>query len=88
MNYVIILVIAILASCKTPPLDLAFLTNFKMRNPNIILVDVKDLGLSDIGMHGGDINTPNIDYLISNGVLLARNYTTSNTHTGPKGSDL
>ena len=36
--------------------------------PNIILILVDDMGFSDIGCYGGEINTPNIDALAAGGV--------------------
>ena len=81
MYYISILALFIIASCKTKPLDFAFQTNFKRKNPNIVIVSLKDLAISDIGMYGGDINTPNLDYLIENGILLTRYYSTANTET-------
>ena len=81
MYYISILALLIISSCKTNALDFAFQTKFKRKNPNIVIVSLKDLGVSDIGMYGGDINTPNIDYLIENGVLLTRHYSTANTET-------
>jgi len=38
------------------------------RKPNVLLVIMDDMGFSDIGCYGGDIETPNIDRLASNGV--------------------
>ena len=58
-----------------------FKPTLKEKNPNIVIVSLKDLAISDIGMYGGDINTPNLDYLIENGVLLTRYYSTANTET-------
>lgn len=36
--------------------------------PNIILILADDLGFSDIGCYGGEIPTPNLDKLASEGV--------------------
>lgn len=36
--------------------------------PNIVLIMADDIGFSDIGCYGGEINTPNIDSLASNGL--------------------
>ena len=40
--------------------------------PNILLVLVDDMGYSDLGCFGGEINTPNIDRLASEGVLFTQ----------------
>jgi arylsulfatase A-like enzyme len=45
--------------------------------PNIILIMADDLGYSDLGCYGGEIQTPNLDYLAANGVRFRRFYNTS-----------
>jgi arylsulfatase len=45
--------------------------------PNIILILADDLGYSDIGCYGGEIQTPNLDYLAANGMRFTRFYNTS-----------
>lgn len=40
------------------------------RKPNVVLILADDLGFSDIGCYGGDIETPNLDRLAANGVRL------------------
>ncbi|MEM7473527.1 MAG: sulfatase-like hydrolase/transferase [Planctomycetota bacterium] len=42
--------------------------------PNIVVVLADDLGYSDLGCYGGEINTPNIDALAANGVRLTQVY--------------
>lgn len=42
--------------------------------PNIIIVMVDDMGYSDIGCYGGEIQTPNIDALAKSGVRFSRFY--------------
>jgi arylsulfatase B len=44
--------------------------------PNIIIMVADDLGWSDVGFHGGDIDTPSLDRLAAEGVELSRFYTT------------
>ncbi len=49
----------------------------KDSRPNIVLILADDLGFSDIGCFGGEINTPNLDYLAANGLRFTRFYNTS-----------
>jgi arylsulfatase len=42
--------------------------------PNIILIMSDDMGYSDIGAYGGEINTPNLDQLASNGLRFTQFY--------------
>ena len=42
--------------------------------PNIIVILADDLGYSDLGCYGGEINTPNIDALAGGGVKLTQVY--------------
>ncbi len=47
------------------------------QRPNIIVILADDLGFSDIGCYGGEIKTPNIDYLASQGIRFRNFYNTS-----------
>ena len=49
----------------------------KSNRPNIILIMADDLGFSDIGSYGGEIDTPNIDFLAQNGIRYRQFYNTS-----------
>jgi len=42
--------------------------------PNIIVVMVDDMGYSDIGCYGGEIDTPNIDRMAKNGLRFSSFY--------------
>ena len=42
--------------------------------PNIILIMTDDMGFSDIGCYGGEINTPNLDRLAKNGLQFMQFY--------------
>ena len=49
--------------------------------PNIILIMVDDMGYSDIGCYGGEVETPNIDGLAQNGLRFTQFYNTAKCHT-------
>lgn len=55
----------LLASCTDASED---------RDPNILLIVADDLGFSDLGCYGGEIETPNLDEMAENGVRLTRFY--------------
>lgn len=46
----------------------------KQKNPNIIIILADDLGYGDVGYLGSDINTPHIDQLAREGIVLNRFY--------------
>ncbi|WP_158795540.1 arylsulfatase [Pedobacter sp. L105] len=49
----------------------------KAKRPNIIVILADDMGFSDIGSYGGEIHTPNLDYLAKNGIRYKQFYNTS-----------
>ena len=50
-----------------------FVTSAASR-PNVLFVLVDDLGWSDVGFHGSKIQTPNVDNLAKEGVILDSYY--------------
>ena len=42
--------------------------------PNVVLIMVDDMGYSDLGCYGGEIETPNIDSLAGNGLRFTQFY--------------
>lgn len=56
------------------------------RRPNIILVMADDLGWSDIGCYGGEIETPHIDALAKDGLRFTQFY--NNAVCGPTRASL
>ena len=48
--------------------------NQKRKRPNIIFIIADDLGWADIGYHGSEIQTPNLDRLARQSVRFARHY--------------
>ena len=56
-------------------LSIVFLSNLSAaERPNILLVMVDDMGWSDIGCYGGEIDTPHIDSLAKDGLRFTRFY--------------
>ena len=47
------------------------------RRPNIILIMSDDMGFSDIGCYGGEIDTPNLNKLAANGLRFTQFYNTA-----------
>jgi len=45
------------------------------KNPNILLILSDDMGFSDIGCYGGEVQTPNLDSLAQNGLRYTQFYT-------------
>ena len=48
-----------------------------MERPNIIVILNDDMGYSDLGCYGGEIETPNLDRLAANGVRFSQFYNTA-----------
>ncbi|SVC71232.1 uncharacterized protein METZ01_LOCUS324086, partial [marine metagenome] len=49
----------------------------KSQRPNIVLILNDDMGFSDLGCYGGEINSPNLDGLASNGLRFTQFYNTA-----------
>ena len=45
--------------------------------PNIIVIMSDDMGYSDLGCYGGEMNTPNLDALAKNGLRFTQFYNTA-----------
>ena len=52
-------------------------TDARSARPNIILILADDMGFSDAGCYGGEIETPNLDRLSKNGIRYTQMYNTS-----------
>ncbi|MCB1120904.1 MAG: arylsulfatase [Verrucomicrobiae bacterium] len=46
------------------------------KQPNILLIMSDDMGFSDLGCYGGEINTPNLDKLAKEGIRFTQFYNT------------
>ncbi len=75
----IILTIGLLGlfACADPASTERTASNETDSRPNILLILADDLGYSDLGIFGGEINTPNLDALAGAGKIL------TNFHVGP-----
>ncbi|NNL01860.1 MAG: sulfatase-like hydrolase/transferase, partial [Eudoraea sp.] len=67
--FVILVFLILFQSCKTPREEPK-----KQLPPNIILILADDMGYSDIGCFGGEINTPVLDQLAMNGLRFTQFY--------------
>jgi len=68
---IIVLVLCFISFCNSTE------AQKKQSKPNIILVMVDDMGYSDLGAYGSEINTPNIDKLAFEGIRLKEFYNNS-----------
>ena len=48
-----------------------------VERPNVLIILADDLGFSDIGCYGGEIETPNLDTLANNGLRFTQFYNTA-----------
>lgn len=56
---------------------LSLLPGIAATRPNIVVILVDDMGYSDIGCYGGEINTPNLDKLAQGGVRFTQFHNTA-----------
>ncbi len=67
----------LMAVCLLSILPVLELSASQPARPDIIVIMADDMGWSDIGCFGGEIETPNLDQLASNGVRLRQFYNTA-----------
>lgn len=65
---------AYLAVSSIPGQKMVFGDQAKQKKPNIILIMADDMGYTDLGCYGGEIDTPNIDKLAGEGIRLTQFY--------------
>lgn len=76
MNRIVLLIIVVLlvgghtVSAKKPPA-------VSPSKPNVLLIMADDLGYSDLGCYGGEIETPNLDGLAKRGLRFSQFYNTA-----------
>ena len=51
------------------------------RRPNVVVIMADDLGYSDLGCYGSEIETPNLDALAAGGVRFSQFYNTAKCHS-------
>ena len=55
--------------------------SFAAEKPNVLVILTDDLGYSDIGCYGSEIDTPNLDRLAANGLRFSQFYNTAKCHS-------
>lgn len=75
------IVITLLFAPLFAPLFALQAADSSKQKPNIIVVLVDDLGFSDLGCYGGEIETPNLDQLAANGLRFTQFYNTAKCHS-------
>ena len=65
----LVILLSITTNCQADSIESA--------QPNIVIIMADDMGYSDLGCYGGEIETPNIDNLASNGVRFTQFYNTA-----------
>lgn len=72
-NFILILLIIVcFFSCKQKDI-----TTSVDKRPNIVLILSDDMGYSDLAPYGGEINTPNLNYLAYGGLKFTQFYNTA-----------
>ncbi len=67
--------------CKLLFLLLGTVLTGQAKRPNIVLIMADDLGFSDLGCYGSEIETPNLDRLAQNGLRFSQFYNTAKCHS-------
>lgn len=66
-----VIVLFLMTSCKTNQEKNEAKTVYPEK-PNIVLIMCDDMGFSDLGCYGGEVNTPNIDALAAEGIRFSQ----------------
>jgi arylsulfatase len=67
ISIILIVFLGIMSSC----------TQRETNPPDILLILADDMGYSDLGCYGSEIQTPNLDRLAANGLRFTRFYNTA-----------
>lgn len=73
-RYPLSAVLGILAMAIAVIMIMGYKPEDMAKPPNIIYIMADDMGYSDIGCYGGEVNTPNLDQLAANGIKLRSFY--------------
>ena len=74
---VLLFIIYIPLDAKKKDVNTTLLKSEIKDRPNIVLIMADDMGYSDIGCYGSEIETPNLDKLASHGLRFSQFYNTS-----------
>lgn len=66
-RWTFLILVGLCTSCTDPSTE-------EPAKPNILVIMADDIGISDIGCYGGEINTPNIDLLADGGLRFTTFY--------------
>ena len=80
MRQCIFIALTLLCSCLSQAVSHAADSDESDR-PNLLMIMVDDLGFSDVGCYGGEIETPNLDALASSGLRFSQFYNTAKCHS-------
>lgn len=73
----LILTFAYYSPVAASPLQVTPDTNRDKQPPNVLVILADDLGYSDLGCYGGEIQTPNLDRLANGGMRFSQFYNTA-----------
>lgn len=62
-------------------LSLVLVSTHAAEKPNIVVIMADDLGYSDLGCYGSEIDTPNLDALAAGGLRFSQFYNTAKCHS-------
>ncbi len=71
----------VFAACVAQAIYTTSLKAASSERPNIVVIMADDLGYSDLGCYGSEIDTPNLDALAAGGVRFSQFYNTAKCHS-------
>jgi arylsulfatase len=76
-SFLMVVMVALLLAARPSARFATATAQRQPTRPNIIVIMSDDMGWSDIGCYGGEINTPNLDALAANGLRFTQFYNTA-----------